>query len=155
MTSSVLPLAIACAICATLAPVAATAQDSSALQLLLDPVEPPMMTYAMIGRLTTVTPADVFEIEISESGGITDIFIRLAPAATSELEDWTTLAVGFPMTARLCGTQVLDAVIQAPVTSGTFYVPNLNALQAEALRAVWQGRETCSTLPPEVFPIGQ
>jgi hypothetical protein len=131
------------------------AQTAPALQLLLTPVEPPMLTYATVGRINAVTPADVFEIEISESGGITDVFVRLAPSAGSDLAEWTTLATGFPMSVRLCGTLVIDAVIDTPNTTGTFYIPNLNALQAEALRAVWQGRETCSTLPPEVFPIGQ
>ncbi len=152
MSMPILPLALANTLWAT---VAAVAQSAPALQLLLEPSDAPMMSYAVIGRLTAVTPADVFEIEVSDSGDITDVFIRLAPTATAELADRTSLAAGTPMSVRLCGTLLQDAMIEAPVTSGTFYVPNLNALQAEALRAVWQGRASCSTLPPEVFPIGQ
>ena len=145
-------IAIACALSKT---PSAFAQSTGALQLLLTPVPIPMMTYAVVGRVNSVTPADVFEIEISESGGITDIFIRLSPAATAEFAEWTTLATGVPMTVSICGAPVLEAVIQAPITSGTLYIPNLIDVQAEALRDVWQGRATCSTLSPEVFPIGQ
>lgn len=149
----VLPnLALAMALCA---PLPGAAQTSGALALLGSLPDVPMISYVTIGRLTAITPADVFEIEIASSGGLTDIFIRLAPPASAELADWTTLAEGFRLTLSLCAANVLEVESLTVNTSGTLYVPNLTFVQADALRAVWHGRETCSTLPPEVFPIGQ
>ncbi|WP_430449825.1 hypothetical protein [Rhodophyticola sp.] len=131
------------------------AVSDRALDLLMTPTPEPMITYALIGRLTAIMPGDVADIEISDSGEITDVFIRLEPEAAAEYASWTEVGTGFEMTISICGMRVLESIIDAPVSSGTIYIPDLNAIQAEALRALWAGRQTCSTLPHEVFPLAQ
>jgi len=131
------------------------AQSSGALSLLEGPTDLPMISYTTIGRVHAISSLDVREIEISSSGGITDIFVRLFPTAARELAEWTTLADGFAISFAICGATVLRTESLSPNTSGALYIPNLTFTQADALRSVWHGRETCFTLPPEVFPIGQ
>ncbi len=114
-----------------------------------------MISYTTVGRLIAISPADVFEIEISKSGGITDIFIRLSAPAADQMARWTTLASGSAITVAICGLPVFHNDDVAANTSGTLYIPNLTFVQADALRSVWHGRETCSTLPQEVFSIAQ
>ena len=145
-------IALAAILCG---PAPAQAQSGSVLNLLAAPADIAMISYRAIGSLTAITPADVFEIEISDSGNITDVFVRLSPRAAEELAEWTELAVGFPMVIAICGAPLVEAEVQAPVTSGTIYIPNLNALQAQALRAIWHGRQSCNNTPPEVFSIAQ
>lgn len=124
------------------------------LALLLAPGPEPFMSYAMIGRITSLKPTDIAAIEISDSGDITDVFVRMEPEATADFAEWTEIATGFPLSVSICDMRVLEATVQAPVTTGTIYIPNLNAVQAEALRALWHGRQTCSDIPAEVFPDG-
>lgn len=137
------------------APLPVFAQSGQPLTLLLEPLPVSMLSYDLAGRSNALGPIDVFEVEISESGGITDVFLRLTTPARADLADTTMLAVGETMVISLCGLPVLESVIESPMDSGTIYVPNITALQAEALRAIWQGRDTCATLPSEVFPIAQ
>lgn len=99
--------------------------------------------------------ADVAAIEASESGGITDVFLRLMPDATARMEAFTAEAVGRLMSVEVCGTRLLEAVVQDRVASGTIYVHGTTAVRAEALRAIWHGRARCDTLSPEVFSNGQ
>ncbi|GEM_PF-3101235 len=114
-----------------------------------------MLSYAVMDEANALNPADVFEIEISESGGITDVFVRLAPGAVVAFADSTQQAIGKTMVVSICGNPVLRATVRAAMTSGTLYIPNINAVQAEALRSVWHGRQTCQDIPAEVFPIAQ
>lgn len=100
-------------------------------------------------------PRDVTALEISESGGITDIFLRLAPEAAGTLAEVTGAAIGAPLTLRACGTVMLEATIEAPIESGTLYIPGTTALRAEAMRALWHGRVHCATVGPEVFGHGK
>jgi hypothetical protein len=134
-------------------PLSGNAQTVNPLALLTEPVDFPMLSYTTIGRLNAIAPADVFEIDISESGGITDIFIRLSAPATAELAQWTELAEGYAMTVSICGAEVLQIYSVESNTSGTLYIPNLTFVQADALRTVWHGRATCASLPPDVFSV--
>ena len=155
-TRAAFGLRVAAALVALASPMARADDGARALHLLQAPsAAPPLFSYTVIGRNTALTPADVFEIEISESGGITDIFLRLRGNAVAGLEQATGMAVGDPLTVLACGSVVLAARIEVPVTTGTLYIPDITAQQAEALRAVWQGRATCTDFPPEVFPIVQ
>lgn len=115
--------------------------------------ELPMLSYTAIGRMQVVPPADLRDIEVASSGEQTDVFIRLFPSAGEELAEWTSLAEGFRMIVAICGMRVLDIENLVPMTTGTMYIPNLTFVQADALRSIWHGRETCSTIPQEVFPI--
>lgn len=144
-------LALAAALCA---PVPVASQATGALSLLTDPVALPMVSFTTIGRMNAISPIDVREMEIASSGDQTDVFIRLFDNAATDLGEWTTMAEGFEMIVSICGMRVLEIENLSPMTTGTLYIPNITFVQADALRSVWHGRETCSTLPPEVFPIG-
>jgi hypothetical protein len=115
----------------------------------------PVLRYGATGREHPVFPRDIAAMEISESGGITDIFIRLAPAATETMRRRTERGTGTPMIVRVCGTVMLRTTLHAPVDSGTVYLPGTTAVRAEAMRALWHGRARCDTLDAEVFEHGQ
>ncbi|GAB5449005.1 hypothetical protein [Gymnodinialimonas sp.] len=136
-------------------PLPVASQTGNPLSLLTNLPELPMLSYTTIGRMNAISPIDVREIEIASSGDQTDVFIRLFDGAKQDLADWTTLAEGFAMTVSICGARALEVENLSPITSGTLYIPNLTFVQADALRSIWHGRETCSTLSPEVFPVGQ
>ena len=148
---SLLALPLLATTLATASP--ALTQSTGPRSLLTDMPELPMLSYTTIGRMTAVTPIDVSEIEISSSGDLTDVFIRFFDPAGDELGEWTTLAEGFAMVVAICGYRVMEVESVSPMTTGTLYIPNLTFVQADALRSVWHGRATCSTLPPEVFAI--
>ncbi len=99
-------------------------------------------------------PRDIARIDISESGGITDLFLWLEGGAAKALALATEAAPGAPMVARVCGTVMLETVVDRVTESGTIYLPNTNAIRAEALRALWHGRARCDTVGPEVFSNG-
>lgn len=106
------------------------------------------------GRLE-IGRTDLMAVETSESGGITDIFLRLMPSASGALADLTARSVGQEMRLELCGAILIRAVVRDEIDSGTLYVAGTSAVRAEALRALWHGRRTCDTLAPEVFEHGQ
>lgn len=115
----------------------------------------PVLHYTLAGEEVAVMPRDIAAIEISESGGITDVFVRLAPSATDTMTGLMETSIGQPMTVRVCGVLMLETVVGAPTDSGTLYIHGTNALRAEGMRALWHGRETCDTLQAEVFEHGQ
>ena len=119
-------------------------------------MEPPVPVMAVqIGAQDLVLwPRDIARIDISESGGITDLFLWLEGGAAKALALATEAAPGAPMVARVCGTVMLDAVVDSANATGTIYLPNTNAARAEALRALWHGRARCDTVGPEVFSNG-
>jgi len=130
--------------------------DETPLDLLRqDPSDAAVVRYVVIGREVAIWPQDVAALEFSESGGITDIFVRLTPNARRVLADMTELAIGTPMQVKACGTVLLEVVVQAPITSGTIYIADTTMVRAEAMRALWHGRDRCDTLAPEVFDHGQ
>jgi hypothetical protein len=128
--------------------------DSMAERLGIAPPDP-VLVYTLSGEDVAVMPRDVAAIEISESGGITDVFVRLAPDATAAFAALTSAAIGETMIVRVCGTALLAAVVQAPIDSGTLYIHGTNAIRAEGMRALWHGRSRCDTLEAEVFEHGQ
>jgi hypothetical protein len=130
------------------------AAQSVAERLGLPPPDP-VLVYALAGERVAVMPRDVAAIEISESGGITDVFVRLAPPAIDTMTGLMETSTGQPMTVRVCGVLMLETVVEAPTDSGTLYIHGTNALRAEGMRALWHGRETCDTLEAEVFEHGQ
>jgi hypothetical protein len=100
-----------------------------------------------------VSAVDVAEIDISELGGFTDVFVTLMPRAgvllaQAPFAEGTRLAVGF------CGIAMATPPVRPPLT-GHVYIAETSLARAEALRAVWQGRARCDTLGPEVFEHGQ
>ena len=138
---------------AVLLPGAAPAQTALETLRALDPPDA-VLRYTMIGRETALQPWDIAAIELSESGGITDVFVRLEPEAAATLAAMTELATGMPMTVRICGHTLSEGVVEVANTTGTLYLPDTNAVRGEAIRALWQGRARCDTLGPEVFPDG-
>lgn len=112
------------------------------------------MHYTVGGRDLAIFPRDISVLEISESGGITDIFVRLGGDASKTLSMMTEDAVGLPMSLRVCGAVMLAAGVHGPNRSGTVYIRDTTAVRAEALRALWHGRATCDTLDAEVFTDG-
>ncbi|MBF9035972.1 hypothetical protein HKCCE2091_17120 [Rhodobacterales bacterium HKCCE2091] len=129
----------------------ASAQDDPLSLLMREPE--PIMSIASTGRVIDLRPTDIAALEISESGGITDMFLRLEPDATDSLTALTGVAVtsGEPVFVSVCGTEIMRPRMFAPVDSGTIYMPGFDAVQAETLRALWHGRETCGTLDTGVF----
>ena len=133
----------------------AVAQIDPALEMLRRFDDPdPVLRYVAIGREVALQPWDIDAVDLSESGGITDIFIRLSPEAATTLEAMTALAVGTPMIVKICGHVLRDAVVSEANATGALYLPNTTAARGEALRALWQGRARCDTLVPEVFENG-
>ncbi|MDG4646898.1 hypothetical protein P6F26_00445 [Roseibacterium sp. SDUM158017] len=114
----------------------------------------PLLTLVAGAATLEVPRAAVTSIDISESGGITDIFVRLGPSASEGLAGLTEGSAGARMQVMVCGAVMLDAPARDRIGSGTIYIPGTNAVRAEALRAVWQGRASCDTLAPEVFEHG-
>ena len=119
----------------------------------LDPPDP-VVIYSIAGQEIALHPWDIEAVELSESGGITDIFLRLSAEAARTLGDATSGVVGAPMTLRLCGHVMLETMVEAVNETGTLYLPDTNAARGEALRALWQGRARCDRLGPEAFPYG-
>jgi hypothetical protein len=116
--------------------------------------EPVLSLEAGSDRLD-IPPSAISAMEISESGGITDVFLRLMPGASDALADLTEAAIGQTMTLRVCGTPLMAPVVQERIDSGTIYLPGTTMIRAEAMRALWHGRASCDTLQPEVFEHGQ
>ncbi|WP_146199942.1 hypothetical protein [Roseicyclus mahoneyensis] len=133
----------------------AVGQSDPAREMLLR-MDPPdaALRYTVIGRETALMPWDIESIDLSESGGITDIFIRLAPEAAATLAAMTELASGSRMVVRICGHVLRDTDVTEANPTGTLYLPNTTAARGEAVRALWQGRTRCDRLAPEVFADG-
>jgi hypothetical protein len=138
----------------TLAAATATATAKGAA----DPWPPappdPVLHYAVPDREMILGPRDITAIEISESGGITDLFLRLGPQATGRLAAFSQRAIGQPAVLHMCGIVMRRMVPAAANRSGTLYIPGTDAWRAEAMRALWHGRARCDTLGPEVFEHG-
>lgn len=134
-------------------PVAAQTPADALTVLMLEPPGP-VLSYTVLGRETAIFPRDIAAVEISESGGITDVFLRFGGAATKTLSLMTAAAIDTPMVVQVCGAVMLEATVQDTIRSGTLYLPNTTAVRAEALRALWHGRARCDTFAPEVFTDG-
>lgn len=127
-----------------------------ALCLLAAPVSAEAVLSLDVGaRTLDIPPSVIAEMEISESGGITDVFLRLMPGAVDDLARLTADAAGRTMTLRVCGAALMEAVVRDRIGSGTVYLAGTTMIRAEAMRALWHGRASCDTLGPEVFENGQ
>jgi preprotein translocase subunit SecD len=102
-----------------------------------------------------ILPASIAEMDISESGDITDVFFRLMPGATEDFARFTGEGIGRTMTLSVCGATLMAPVVRERIDSGTIYLAGTTMVRAEAMRALWHGRASCDTLDPEVFEHGQ
>ena len=114
----------------------------------------PVLHLSLGAQDLVLWPRDIARIDISESGGITDLFIWLEGGAAKTLSLATGAAQGAPMIARVCGEVIGQGGVQSTTATGTIYLPNTTAQRAEALRALWHGRARCDTVGPEVFSNG-
>jgi hypothetical protein len=127
----------------------------------------PLMLWAGPGRADAVVtifagsevleipPSAIAEMEISESGGITDVFLRLMPGASVDLAGLAAGAAEEIVTLSVCRTTLLQSVTRDRIGSGTIYIAGTTMVRAEAMRALWHGRASCDTLDPEVFGHGE
>lgn len=102
-----------------------------------------------------ITAPGIVDMDISESGGTTDMFLRLRPGVAAALADMTAEAIGEVMAVRVCDTILVAPVVQERIDGGTLYLAGTTMVRAEAIRALWQGRARCDTLGPEVFEDGK
>lgn len=114
----------------------------------------PVIVLNSEGGAVSIYPRDIAAMDISESGGITDIFLRFTPDAARSVAVLTARSVGMRLSVAACGHVFRDAVVQSPVEGDSLYLPGTNAVRAEALRALWHGRHTCDTLQPGGLPDG-
>lgn len=114
-----------------------------------------VFTLGFGAREVQVPPSGIAAMEISESGGITDVFLRLMPGAAQDLADLTGDAAGQVMALRVCGVTLMQAEAGDRIGTGTVYLAGTTMVRAEAMRALWHGRATCDTLGAEVFGHGQ
>lgn len=112
-----------------------------------------LLTLDAGGAAFELDRATVAALEISESGGITDVFLRLLPQASGGLDGFAAGVEG-ELHLGICGARVRGAAVHLEAGSGTIYLANTTAILAEALRALWHGRASCDTLGPEVFGHG-
>ncbi|SRR6056297_91376 len=127
-----------------------------ALCLLAAPVSAEAVLSLGVGaRTLDIPPSAIAEMDISESGGITDVFLRLMPGASDALAHLTEEAIGRTMTLSVCGAPLIAPVVRERIGSGTVYIAGTTMIRAEAMRALWHGRARCDTLGPEVFENGQ
>lgn len=116
---------------------------------------PPLLTLSVGQAERDVPRSGVAAIEASESGGITDVFLRLMPGSADALADLTGDTVGQSLALRVCDTVLMAATVRERIDTGTIYLAGTTMVRAEAIRALWHGRASCDTLAPEVFEHGQ
>jgi hypothetical protein len=114
-----------------------------------------LLTLRAGDRTLEVAPSGIADMDISESGGITDVFLRLMPRPAEALADLTDDRMGQRLALSVCGEVVMEAEIRGRNDSGTIYLAGTTMVRAEAMRALWHGRASCDTLAPEVFEHGQ
>jgi hypothetical protein len=114
-----------------------------------------LLSLGVEGGTLDIPPSAIAGMDISESGGITDVFLRVMPGAAEDLARLTGEATGQTMTLSVCGTVLMEAAVHDRIGSGTIYLAGTTMIRAEAMRALWHGRARCDTLGPEVFENGQ
>jgi hypothetical protein len=113
----------------------------------------PLLTLHHGDQTLPISAADVAEIDLSELGGRTDVFITLMPGAGNILSALSVPA-GERLEVAFCGITLQTPPIRPPLT-GHVYIEETTFLRGDALRAVWHGRTSCDRLAPEVFNNGQ
>ena len=109
--------------------------------------EPLMLNSAT--RSVALSLFDIADIALSESGGITDVFVTLMPGVQAQLGA-LALTEGARLDVTICALHFQTAPLRAPFT-GHLYLVQTTMIRGEALQALWQGRAQCDTLAPEVF----
>jgi hypothetical protein len=115
----------------------------------------PLLTLSVGQVEVEVRRSAVAAVETSESGGITDFFLRLMPSAAGDLAELTAGSLGEWMQVRVSGAVMLEAAVRDRIGRGTVYLAGTTAVGAGALRTLWHGRAGCDTLGPEVFEHGK
>ncbi|NKX44927.1 hypothetical protein [Roseicyclus persicicus] len=141
--------ATACLLALTATAAAQTPPTLEALRAIEAP--DPVLSYRVGDSEVALLPWDVAAVELSESGGITDIFLRLAPGAAAALAARVAAAPGVPVAVTVCGAEMEDAILPDRAEAGTLYLANTTWPRGEAVRALWQGRARCDTVQAEVF----
>jgi len=100
-----------------------------------------------------IPTADVAEIDLSELGGRTDVFITLMPGA-GDILSALSVPAGGRLEVEFCGITLRTPPVRPPLT-GHVYIEETTFLRGDALRAVWHGRASCDRLVPEVLTNGQ
>lgn len=132
----------------------ALAPGQAGAQTLMPPPEPVLRLVSENPTLAFY-PRDIVAIDISESGGITDMFVRLSPEDGRALAELTRLSLDAPFRIMACEHILLDTSLRVPNEGASLYLPNTTAVRAEAIRALWHGRRTCETLDPGALPDGE
>lgn len=126
------------------------------LILLAGPVRSDAVLTLVAGpEVLDIPPSAIAEMEISESGGITDVFLRLMPRASVALGDMARASAGETVRLTVCGATVIADVAPDRIGADTIYLAGTTMVRAEAMRALWHGRASCDTLAPEVFGHGK
>jgi hypothetical protein len=141
--------ATACLIALTATAGAQTPPSLDALRAIEAP--DPVLAYGTGGAEIAVMPWDLTTVDLSESGGITDIFLRLAPDAAAALAAAVTAAPGQPVAVTVCGAAMGAAILPDRPEAGTIYLPDTTWARGQAIRDLWQGRARCDRLQAEVF----
>ena len=79
----------------------------------------PVLHLSLGAQDLVLWPRDIARIDISESGGITDLFIWLEGGAAKTLSLATGAAQGAPMIARVCGEVIGQGGVQSTTATGT------------------------------------
>jgi len=104
-------------------------------------------------QVLPISAADVAEIDLSELGGRTDVFITLMPGA-GDILSALSVPAGDRLEVEFCGITLRTPPVRLPLT-GHVYIEETTFLRGDALRAVWHGRASCDRLAPEVLTNGQ
>lgn len=114
-----------------------------------------VLTIAAGDAALDIPASAIAEMEISESGGITDVFLRLMPGASGTLADMMQGAGAARVRLSVCGAMLAADMARNRIGADTIYLAGTTMVRAEAMRALWHGRASCDTLDPEVFGHGK
>jgi hypothetical protein len=106
-------------------------------------------------RTLDIAPSGIADMDISESGGITDVFLRLMPGRAVAFAELHRRRDRRNPCCASATRRLMEAVVRDRIGTGTIYLAGTTMVRAEAMRALWHGRATCDTLDPEVFVHGQ
>lgn len=131
-------------------PICATAQETESPVLPRD--YDPVVSFVLPDTVLSIGPREIAAIEMSESGGITDIFFRFKTTAAMRFDRFLTTAMGEVLEVRVCGYLMQRMPVSEQPVTGSFYLSGTNALRGEAIRALWHGRAQCDDFEETLFP---
>ncbi|MGV6888881.1 hypothetical protein ACTYEO_06495 [Rhodophyticola sp. SM2404] len=112
----------------------------------------PVVSFVLPEAALPIGPREITAIEMSESGGITDIFFRFKTTAAMRFDRFLTNATGEVLEVRVCGYLMQRITVPEQPVAGAFYLSGTNALRGEAIRALWHGRAQCNDFEETLFP---